>query len=164
MGRVDPRRSIRAGDRVTARKRPAVERRRATALTYHRNLCYAAEAEARRAAKPPTLTPREARTLFDAVVADLGCEPITLRFYTGNRGAGWAYSKQRIVSLSRSGLSGDIVLHEIAHVISADRGHGPAFQRDYLNLCRQWMPGYARSLAAAFKRLGLPVDGTTTTV
>lgn len=129
-----------------------LERRRLGKRRYH-NLCYAAEYRAgvrRWRTGEPTITPREARALFDEITATLGMTA-TLSFYNGGDGRGWARYHKQAVSLSRHYLRASTVLHEIAHLMSRQSGHGRRFRHDYMTIAERWMPSYAASLRQAFQ-------------
>lgn len=139
----------------------AAERRsdRSDALRHYRNLCYAAEHRAelrtwRNGA--PTVVPIEGRRLIERVVRENRLAPVTVRFYGGQTGHGYGYYKSRTISVSSRGVTLVTMLHELAHVETPDqRGHGPDFRAVYLGLCDEYLPRYARSLAAAFDHYGL---------
>lgn len=130
------------------------------------NVTYAAEARARCRAWPkgvPTLVPVEARRFAEQVIAEQDLGPVIIEFYTGKPGAAWAYNahddRPSILSMSRRDCARWIVLHELAHIATPeDRGHGRAFRSENLRLCREYLPGYARSLAAAYRWFGASYD------
>ena len=130
------------------------------------NVAYAAEARAIMRAYPrgvPTLVPVEARRFAEQVIAEQGWEPVAIEFYTGRPGGGWAYDGARggprLITMSRRDPNRLTVVHEIAHVATPDdRGHGHAFRTEHLRLCKIYLPGFARSLAAAYRWHGASFD------
>lgn len=128
----------------------------------HANVTYAAEQRAARRAWPkgaPTLVPVEARRFAEQVVLGECWVPVEFEFYSGQPGRAWAYNDRRRISFSRRGLTKWIVLHELAHIATPDdRGHGREFRSEYLRLCRIYLPGFGRSLAAAFRWYGASFD------
>jgi hypothetical protein len=123
------------------------------------NVAYAAEARATdrcwRGKGEPVLVPVEARRFAEHVIQTEGWEPVEVRFYSGRTGGGWAFDKDRRISLSNRGPTRSLVLHELAHVATpGDRGHGKQFRSEFLRLARRYMPAFARSLAAAYVWFG----------
>lgn len=64
--------------------------------------------------------------------------------------AGWCNYKKKIISLPRdAGLP--YVLHELAHALAREHGHGLAFQNAYIDLvAKEMSPWWARRLRASF--------------
>lgn len=145
---------------------------RAAALEGWANATYAAEARATERAWPTgiperhQLTPPEARAFLDEVVAAEGWEPVGIEFYSGD-GSAWADIENRVIHVARRNLGPHTILHELVHVVTNHTHHDEWFRGDLLYLARRHLPAWGKSLGAAFRWLGLPVehqDGPISTI
>ncbi len=130
----------------------------------YKNVIYAAEARAEDRCPTPEIGMTGARALLREVVDDWWFWPreqipvVTLTFYRGARGTGWAYRRSPVpeIRLSKQGIDRHTVLHELAHIVTPDDpGHGAAFLYWYRVMLSDFDKRFHRSLNAALRHYGV---------
>lgn len=127
---------------------------------------YAAESETLGGAGRRFADVREIQAYLDELVGSdwwldrwPSIDRVVVERFSSSRWAGVAQAKHRAIAIAYGSATLDVVLHELAHVVTPDEEHGPIFCHALLMLVRERMGFYAWvELDRALRRRGC-LDG-----